>query len=211
MQGQDLDGSHGAEETEDRRRGAATPRWRRARLIASAGILIGGAWGGTMALFTDSASVTANVFDTGTVDISAAPATALLTSPAMAPGDKVTAPLTVSNLGTLELRYSMSGSLAAGSAALGAALTVDVRSGVADCSDAGFGLSGAAVASGTLSASSFGNPAAGAQAGDRVLAAGASEVLCFQVTLPITADDTLQATSAEGLFTLSAEQTRNNP
>jgi hypothetical protein len=164
-----------------------------------------------MAMFTDTETVTANVFTTGTLDLTAAPATAAISYADMAPGDMVTAPLTVTNSGGLDLRYSMAGAQTAGDPGLGAALSVAVRTGVAACTNAGFGLSGSALTSGTLAASSFGDASAGAQAGDRTLAPAASEVLCYQVSLPITAGNALQGLSATGSITLSAEQTRNNP
>ena len=62
----------------------------------------------SLALFTDSQAVGANTFSTGTVDISTSPTTALVTFSAMAPGDQVTAPITVTNAGTLDLRYAIS-------------------------------------------------------------------------------------------------------
>ncbi len=41
----------------------------------------------SLALFTDTESVTGNGFTTGTIDISTAPATAVVTMPLAAPGD----------------------------------------------------------------------------------------------------------------------------
>ena len=61
----------------------------------------------SLALFTDTATVGGNVFETGTIDISAALASTTIGMPGMAPGDQVTAPLTVTNLGSLELRYAV--------------------------------------------------------------------------------------------------------
>ena len=73
-------------------------------LISSVGTL------GVMAVFTDSAAVDANQFTTGTVDISTSPATAVVTYSAMAPGDSTTQSLTVTNAGTLALRYAITSS-----------------------------------------------------------------------------------------------------
>ena len=55
-----------------------------------------------------------------------------------------------------------------------------------------------------------GGPTQGADSGDRVLALGTSETLCFRVALP------LSATGPEGItttatFLFEAEQTKNNP
>ena len=185
-------------------------RYRKARVVASSGVLLAGVWGGAMALFTDAESAATGNFTTGSVGIGVTPISTSLALANMAPGDKVTAPVTVSNDGTLDLRYAVT-SVAGGDAGLASALAVTVKSGVANCSNAGFAGSGASVASGTLSALSFGDVTPGAQAGDRVLAFGGNEVLCFQVALPTTAANSLQGKTASATFTFSAEQTANNP
>ena len=67
--------------------------------------------------------------------------------------------------------------------------------------------------SGTLGASAaiIGNPAPGADAGDRNLNSAASEVLCFRLTLPIGTGNAYQGASSTTTFTFDAEQTANNP
>ena len=55
-----------------------------------------------------------------------------------------------------------------------------------------------------------GNPNQGSQAGDRTLNASASEVLCFYVTLDISAPNSMQGASTTSTFTFDAEQTANN-
>jgi hypothetical protein len=185
-------------------------RYRKARLVASSGVLIAGVWGSAMALFVDTESVASGNFTTGSVGIGVTPVSTSLTMSNMAPGDKVTAPVTVSNDGTLDLRYAMT-TVSGGDAALASTLAVAVRSGVASCTNGGFASSGTQVASGTLGALSMGDPAAGAQAGDRTLAPSTNEVLCFQVALPTTAASTLQGKTASATFTFAAEQTTNNP
>jgi len=70
---------------------------------------------------------------------------------------------------------------------------------------------GAVLYTGALSAAAFGDPAQGAQAGDRVLAAGADEVLCFRIALPIGSGNAFQDAATSATFTFSAEQTANNP
>lgn len=166
----------------------------------------------SLALFTDSADVTGNTFSTGSVDISAAPATAALSFPGMTPGDQDTAPLLVSNGGTLDLRYAMRSTTTEN--VLASALVLTVKSGVVTCDDANWAASGTTLFSGPLGSVAgtavIGSPSVGADAGDRVLAPGASEVLCVNVTLP------LAATAGEGLSTTAtfgflAEQTANNP
>jgi hypothetical protein len=57
----------------------------------------------------------------------------------------------------------------------------------------------------------IGDSAAGQQTGDRTLAAGGSEVLCLQVSLPSATGNTYQAKTTTATFTFDAEQTTNNP
>ena len=57
----------------------------------------------------------------------------------------------------------------------------------------------------------IGNPAQGAQTGDRTLNAGASETLCFNVSLPLSTGNAYQALSTTATFAFDAEQTANNP
>ena len=77
-----------------------TPRVapRRAKKIALSAVVVLAALAtlslSSLALFTDTETVTGNGFTTGTIDIAAAPATAVVTMPVAAPGDQVTAPLT---------------------------------------------------------------------------------------------------------------------
>ena len=185
-------------------------RYRKARVMASSGVLLAGVWGGAMALFTDTESVASGDFTSGSVAIGVTPVSTSLALANIAPGDKVTAPVTVTNDGTLDLRYAVT-SVAGGDAGLASALAVTVKAGVADCTNGGFAASGAPVAGGTLSALSFGDVTPGAQAGDRTLAPGGSDELCVQVALPTSAANALQGKTASATFTFSAEQTVNNP
>jgi len=179
-------------------------------LLLTIGILAGAPWAVTHAVFTDSQAVTGNTFSTGSVDISTSPTSALVTFSGMTPGDKVTAPLTVSNAGSMQLRYAMSTSIS-GSTTLSDGLTLQVKSGVTTCTNAGFATDGTSLYNSTLTAGAIGNPAQGAQAGDRTLNASANEVLCFQVSLPSSATSSLQGLSTTATFTFDAEQTANNP
>jgi len=173
------------------------------------GVLAGAPWAITHAIFSDSQAVGADTFSTGSIDISTSPTSALVTYSCMAPGDKVTAPITVSNAGTLQLRYAMTTSIS-GSSTLSDGLTLTVKSGVTTCTNAGFGTDGSQVYSGTLTAGAIGDPTQGSQAGDRTLNASANETLCFQVQLPTSAANSLQSLSATATFTFAAEQTANN-
>lgn len=170
----------------------------------------------TGAFFTDQATATNNAFTTGTVDLTATPATSVVTLPNMAPGDVVTAPLTVNNAGTLAYRYSVLSTTTVSTPDLAAQLDLTVKTGVPSCTTAGFAASGA-VAYGPADLGSLagtkvlGDAAAGQQTGDRTLAAGASEVLCLQVSLPSATGNTYQAKTTTATFTFDAEQTANNP
>ena len=70
---------------------------------------------------------------------------------------------------------------------------------------------GPVLAATTLNGAGFGSSAQGAQAGDRNVVAGATEVLCLRVTLPLTTGNALQASSSAATFTFDAEQTSSNP
>ncbi len=167
----------------------------------------------SLALFTDSESVTGNAFTTGSVDLTATPATAVVTAAGMAPGDQVTAPLDVANSGTLELRYALSSVTTEDT--LAAELVLTVKDGVTTCDDANWTADGTDLYAGVLGTMVgvplVGDAAQGSQAGDRVLAAGASEVLCVNVSLPLSAGSSAEGQSTSATFTFEAEQTANNP
>lgn len=167
-----------------------------------------------LALFTDSASVPANTFSTGTVDISTSPTSALVTFSNMAPGDQVTAPITVTNAGTLQLRYAVTSVTTENT--LAAQLDMTIKSSVTTCTNGGFGGSGTVLygpgdLGSTAGVNVIGDPAQGGQAGDRTLAAGANEILCFNVSLPLSTGNSFQNLTTTATFTFQAEQTPNNP
>jgi spore coat-associated protein N len=170
----------------------------------------------TGALFTDSQDLGANSFTTGTLVLGLTPTTALFSVANMAPGDTVSKPLTVTDAGTLGLRYAVTGSATnPDGKALNAQLQFTVYSAVsaANCTAGAFGGGTVLYGPAALGASSpvFGNPAQGNQPGDRTLAAAASEPLCFVATLPLSTDNTFQAATTTVSFTFDAEQTKNNP
>jgi hypothetical protein len=175
-------------------------------LLAALSALTFGASTVSLALFTDSDSSTWS-FTTGTIDIESNPAVVTAVN-AMMPGDTATDSLTISNAGTADLRYAMT---TAATNALGDELDLEVREEDADggCDD----FDGAVIVTGgtALDGAAFGDPTAGGDAGDRVLTAGSSEVLCFAVSLPLATDNTFQGTSSTATFTFDGEQTANNP
>jgi spore coat-associated protein N len=177
--------------------------------LLAVGVVSGAPWRLTYATFSDSMAVPSNTFSTGNVDISSSPTSALVGFSGMAPGDKVTAPITISNAGTLQLRYAMTTSTS-GSTTLSDGLTLTVKSGVTTCSNAWFGTDGTQIYTGPLTAGAIGDTAQGSQAGDRTLNASAGEALCFQVQLPASATNSLQSLSATATFAFGAEQTAND-
>ncbi len=172
---------------------------------------------GSGAVFSDSQSVTGNSFTTGTVKLGVTPATAAVTMSNMAPGDSKVGTVAVSNTGSLALRYSMlSTADNTDGKGLAAQLQMTVKSGVTSCTAAGFGTDGTVLYGPAV----FGTPAPGtkvlgdalqgAQTGDRILAATASENLCVLVALPLSTGNTYQNATTTATFTFNAEQTANN-
>lgn len=176
----------------------------------------------SMALFTDQ-ETDQSTFTTGTIVLDATKIAALdLTSSVMMPGDSVRSSVTVENDGTAQLRYAVSQTSTNPD-------TKDLRSSlllVVKTEDAGggtdFGTDGdycddatgtTLRASAALGASGnlVGDPTQGAQSGDRTLAAGTNEVLCFYVSLSISAPNSMQGATTVTTFTFDAEQTANNP
>jgi spore coat-associated protein N len=163
----------------------------------------------SMALFTDEATVDNNSFTAGTIDISTTPATALFDVPAMMPGDSVYGQLHVANSGTAQLRYAMTSSSTDDSQHLADAVTLEVRVKAAGTCAGDF--TGTSVMTSTaLSAAAFGDPSTGSDTGDRILAASASENLCFKASLDGATPDSYQGATTTTTFTFSAEQTANN-
>ena len=164
----------------------------------------------TLAVYTDQETNSANAFDTGSVDLADAPDSAVVTFTNMAPGNSVIQPLTVTNSGSLDLRYAMTATVTnADGKSLRDQLVLTVRTQTANpcSSEDGTVLYGPAV----LSAGAFGDSTQGAQAGDRTLLIGASESLCFKVELPAASANSFQSAAATVTFTFDAEQTTNNP
>ena len=158
---------------------------------------------GTAAYLTSATQSTANQFSAGTVHIANSLAMgASLSMDNLIAGDNFDAQLDVSNGGSLGLIYAMTTSFV-GSASLGTSLQLTVR---AKTTNPCAARDGATLYTGALSTAAIGDPAHGLQAGDRPLAAGATESLCFTVALPLSASPALVATNATAAFVFSAEQ-----
>lgn len=162
------------------------------------------------AAFSDAESPTSNTFSSGTIDLTTTPSSSVISFSTMAPGDSTVAPLTVRNNGSLETRYAVRSSATnTDGKGLGAALVTTIKTGVT-CTPAGFGTGGTVLFSGYLSSVVMGDPAAGQQTGDRILAAAASENLCIKAELPLSASNTLQGAATTATIDFTAEQTKNN-
>src|SRR2546426_10740220 len=174
-------------------------------LLAAVSLLTIGAGSISLAQFTDSATSTWS-FTTGTIDISTNPA--VFTSiTAKMPGDASPQALTVTNAGTGDLRYAMS-TVATNALGTQLQLTIKTQDGGGGCA----AFTGTSVLAATaLNGAGIGSSAQGSQAGDRTLAAGASEVLCFRVSLALSTGNAFQGVSSAATFTFDSEQTANNP
>jgi spore coat-associated protein N len=178
------------------------------------GVVAAGLGVASNAIWTDSEDVDANVFSTGTVDISTNPATALVTYSDMAPGDSTGGQsLTVTNAGTMDLRYAVT-MTADNTDTLGlyAELDLTIREEGTDCTTFDGNVLYGPDLPFLLTGDLIGDPTPGGDAGDRTLTtASPSEVLCFKVDLPLAAPDSVQGASTTAVFTFEAEQTDNNP
>ena len=194
---------------------------RSTRRIAFAGgvatILVGAFLsGGATAFFTANAVIGNNTFTAGSLDIALTPegpAATAISYANMVPGDSVTQPVVVANVGSVDFRYSMT-SVATNTD--GRALkdqlvfTIKTADGGGGCS----AFTGTTIYTGDLDGTVgkiLGDPATGANAGDRNLASPLTETLCFRGTLPTTAGNIYQSATTTATFTFDAEQTANNP
>lgn len=172
----------------------------------------------TGALFTDSQSVGANTFSTGDVEISTSVTTDLVSfsSPKMVPGDSVVDGLTVTNAGSVELRYAVKSTTDEDVLAAQLELHMWAESAEADTDTTCATTPPTTVLYGpgdlgsTTGLNIAGDPTQGPQTGDRTLAAAATEVLCFKVALPIGTGNAYEAKSTTATFAFEAEQTANN-
>jgi predicted ribosomally synthesized peptide with SipW-like signal peptide len=185
--------------------------------LAAAAALVGGL---TNALFTDSDAVGSNTFDFGTINLTTSATSAIW--PALSngmPGDRATGSLTVTNAGSGQLRYAVTGANTNSTTAAALNLCIGLRGGGA-CDFPYHNTDGTNTTltddtqlfSGILNTSALiGSNAQGAQGGDRTLAPSTSENLCFAVVAPLSTANGLQGLTNTATFTLDSEQTANNP
>jgi hypothetical protein len=130
---------------------------------------------------------------------------------AVAPGDRVTAPIRLSNDGTMPYRYSVTSTATnADSKALAGQLDLTIKAGVTTCSDRGFAtdgtvLYGPAKLGSVAGVDVIGDPTQGFQMGDRTLDATETEALCMQVVLPPRTRNAFQGASTTATATFYAE------
>jgi hypothetical protein len=203
-------------------RSTPADRDRRRRVVATVAIcglaFVGIGQLATGAVFNDSADASIT-YTTGDVQIEAN-SSASVTLPAagnLAPGDTVYRPLTVTNVGSLDLRYALVGQTTTDSKNLSTQLAYTIYSGVsaAQCSAGNVGGGTAVVSSvpiPTTAVNLIGNPAMGKQSNERSIAAGAgADVLCLAMALPLATTSAYANASATVQLTFDAEQTDNNP
>jgi predicted ribosomally synthesized peptide with SipW-like signal peptide len=162
-----------------------------------------GAGVSSLAIWTDSEDAS-GAFTAGTVDLALSPTT-IFSATGIGPGQTGSAALTVSNGGSMALRYALtSSSTNADGMGLRTQLLLTITPGACPGGTALFGPA-------AIAGASFGDPAQGADTGDRTLAAGASETLCFAWELPSSTGDSYQGSATTTTFTFAAEQTVANP
>jgi spore coat-associated protein N len=204
-------------------------RSRRRRFAATAAIcgmaFIGLGQLTTGALFEDNAASNFT-YTTGQVKILAGGGNAfsLKAIANAAPGDTNYSPVTISNAGSLDLRYAITGTSADEVPGAKYPLSDVVEYNVysvtspANCSKGGIADSSSQLLTSSpvklppsSSTDVVGNPQPGPNPGDRTIgASGSDNNLCITSTLPIDVNSNYAAESLTATFTFNAEQTDNN-
>jgi hypothetical protein len=179
-------------------------RRRRALLVVllSASVATLGASAMSLAVFTDNAA-SAGAWTSGSVVLGVTPGVTF-DAVNILPGDTGSQTVAVSNTGTGDLRYAVSTTFTnADGKGLAAQLQLTIRAGT--CLAAG-----ATLYSGSLAIAALGSNVQGSHPGDRLVAAGATDSLCFAWTFPTGSGNAFQSAAASATFTFDAEQTANN-
>lgn len=174
-----------------------------AMLLASSLATVG-AGAMSLAVFTDSKAST-GAWTTGTITLGVTPAAAFSATNIM-PGDGGTQVIAVQNTGTGALRYALATTISGDTKGLAAQMTLNITTGPVVAG----ACTGTSLYSGSLSAAAFGSSAQGADAGDRNVAAGATDNLCFQWSFPKASGNAFQGAATNASFGFAAEQTANN-
>ena len=179
-----------------------TRRHTRRRLIPAWGLLLATIAVLSLSLRTANAAIAASGFAGGDLHLDDRAGTLVLGLHHMLPGDSVSGSVQV-RARDLPLRYALTSSTTgAVRSALAEAVVLVIRSEGTSCVSG----DGDVMYSGPLPTAAFGDASPGQQEGDRVLAAGRDEVLCFEAVLPATTGNALQATSATSTLTLRFEE-----
>lgn len=181
----------------------------RVQAVLSLGVVLAASATGTFAYWTDTATVSGTTISSGSIDLmvnnqqsDSAFTTMALSN--MVPGNSAAGVITVRNNGASPLTYYVDGAATnADGKGLGAAMVVKVTGdGSRSGSTPNFTCAGAALANtGTAFSANLVQ-----SANPRQLAAGASETLCVQATLPSGASASLQNATTNVSFTFNASQ-----
>lgn len=171
-------------------------------LLMASSLATVGAGAMSLAVFTDS-KASAGAWSSGTVVLGVSPTTTFSATGIM-PGDAGSQTVAVSNTGTGQLRYALaSATTNADGKGLAAQLQLVISAGAC-------GSTTGTLYGGTLAAAGLGNPAQGADTGDRTVNAAATDNLCFAWTFPLASGNAFQGAATSATFTFAAEQTANN-
>ncbi len=174
-----------------------------AALLMVSAVATVGAGAMSLALFTDSQAATGS-WTSGTITLGSISPSTVFTATDILPGDGGSQTVTVSNSGTGALRYAMSSaSTDEDTKGLAAQMTLLVEVGACPSAEA-------TIYTGPLSDALFGSVITGADTGDRLISAGATETLCFTWGFPIASGNAFQDAATSTTFTFDAEQTTNN-
>ena len=174
-----------------------------AMLLLGSSLAMVGAGAMSLAQFTDTKGSSGS-WTAGTIILGVSPST-MFTASGILPGATGSQTVTVSNTGSGALRYAMS-STSTNADSKGLAAQIDLTIAPGTCASPG-----ATFFSAKLSTALFGSNAQGPNTGDRNIAAGATEDLCFSWSFPLASGNTYQTATTTTTFTFDAEQTLNNP
>jgi hypothetical protein len=153
-------------------------------------------------------------FTDGSLAISGALNHPLFGGRSVVPGDYESRAVMVSNTGSLALRYAATSTTTDNVLAGELQLTIwQATGGAADCDSTpdATPIYGPAPLGRVGGLNTIGDPAQGSQPGDRTLAAGDSETLCFAVSAPLSMDNSVQGLTTTPAFDFLAEQVHDNP
>lgn len=181
-------------------------------LALSLAVLLGGT---ALAQF---GSLRSGGFTQGSVSLTATPDdNNFFTSGSVMPGDHAVRGITVTNSGSLALRYAVTAVSATDGLASWLDLTIWNGTAEGDTGDdcgqqpPPHTLYGPGDPGSPTGTRLIGDPAQGFQEGDRTLPAGASEKLCFMLAMPLSVGNSYQSSTASPEFRFHAEQTNENP